>query len=88
MLWWTGPHWLSQEPSSWPTTEVKAPTDKPNITNVHVALLCAQEGITHIFQAQQTHSSHCILQKNSSTAGHPMPTGNQPLSPYNILRRL
>jgi len=62
-LWWTGPQWLSQESSIWSTKEVKTPTDKPEITNVHVALVCGQEGITHIFQAQQTHSSPCILQK-------------------------
>ena len=24
-LWWKGPQWVSQEPSSWPTTEIKHP---------------------------------------------------------------
>jgi len=27
-LWWKGPQWLTQEPSSWPTTEVNTPTEQ------------------------------------------------------------
>ena len=48
-LWWKGPQWLSQEPSSWPTTEANTPTDNLEIRNVHVALLQPPEDITQRF---------------------------------------
>jgi len=48
-LWWKGPQWLTQEPSSWPTTEVNTPTDNMEIRNVHVALLQPPEDITQRF---------------------------------------
>ena len=48
-LWWKGPQWLSQEPSSWPTTEVNTPIDSLEIRNVHVALLQPPEHITQSF---------------------------------------
>jgi hypothetical protein len=48
-LWWKGPHWLSQEPSSWPTTEVNPPTEILEIRKVHVALLQPPEDITQRF---------------------------------------
>jgi hypothetical protein len=47
--WWKGPQWLSQEPSSWPTTEVNTPTEHLEIRNVHVALLQTPEDITKRF---------------------------------------
>ena len=48
-LWWKGPQWLSQEPSSWPTTEINSPTDNVEIRNVHIACLQPQEDITQEF---------------------------------------
>jgi len=36
-LWWKGPQWLTQEPSSWPATEFNIPTENLEIRNVHVA---------------------------------------------------
>jgi hypothetical protein len=48
-LWWKGPHWLSQEPSSWPTTEVNPATENLEIRKVHVALLQPPEDITQRF---------------------------------------
>ena len=32
-LWWKGTQWLSQEPSTWPTTEMNTPTDNLEIRN-------------------------------------------------------
>jgi hypothetical protein len=37
-LWWKGPQWLTQEPSSWSVTEFKTPTEILEIRNVHVAI--------------------------------------------------
>jgi len=48
-LWWKGPHWLSQEPSSWPTTEINTPTDNLEIRNMHIACLQTPEDITQRF---------------------------------------
>jgi hypothetical protein len=48
-LWWKGPQWLSQEPSSWPTTEVNTPTDNLEISHVHLACLQTPEDITQTF---------------------------------------
>jgi hypothetical protein len=48
-LWWKGPQWLTQEPSSWPTTEVNTPTENLETRNVHVALLQHPEDITPRF---------------------------------------
>jgi hypothetical protein len=45
-LWWKGPQLLSQEPSSWPTTELNTPTKNLENRNVHVALLQPAEEIT------------------------------------------
>jgi len=45
-LWWKGKQWLSQEISSWPTTEVNTHIDKLEIRNVNVALLKPPEYIT------------------------------------------
>jgi len=42
-------HWLSQEPSSWPTTEINTPTDNLEIGNVHIAYLQPSEDITQRF---------------------------------------
>jgi len=44
-----GPQWLSQEPSSWPTTEVNTPTDNLEIRIVHVTLLQPPEDNTQRF---------------------------------------
>jgi len=60
-LWWKGPQWLSQEPSSWPTTEVNIPIDNLEIINVHMALLQPQEGITQRFSKLNKLISHRIL---------------------------
>jgi len=43
-LWRKGPQWLSQEPSSWPTTEINL-----EIRNVHIACLQPPEDITQRF---------------------------------------
>jgi len=48
-LWWKGPQWLSQEPSSWPITEINSPTDNLEIRNVHIACLQPQDDITQKF---------------------------------------
>jgi hypothetical protein len=45
-LWWKGPQWFSQEPSSWHTTELNAPTENLEIKNVHVAILQTPDDIT------------------------------------------
>jgi hypothetical protein len=47
-LWWKGPQWLTQEPSSWPTTEFNTLTEIPEIRNVHVAVQ-PPENITQRF---------------------------------------
>jgi len=54
-LWWKGPQWLSQEKSSWLTTEINTPTDKLEIINVHIACLNTPENITHIFSKMRRH---------------------------------
>jgi len=36
-LWWKGPQCLTQEPSSWPSTEFNIPTKNLEIRHVHVA---------------------------------------------------
>jgi hypothetical protein len=48
-LWWKGPQCLTQEPSSWPATEVNTPTENLEIRNVHIALLQLPEDITQRF---------------------------------------
>jgi len=48
-LWWKGPQWLSQEPSSWPTTEINTPIDHLEIRNVHIACLQTPEDIIQRF---------------------------------------
>ena len=48
-LWWKGPQLLSQELSSWPTTEINTPTDNLEIRNVHIACLQPPEDITQRF---------------------------------------
>jgi len=48
-LWWKGQQWLSQEPSSWPTTEMNTQTDNLEIRNMHIACLQPPEDITRIF---------------------------------------
>jgi hypothetical protein len=45
-LWWKGPQWLTQEPSSWPITESNIPTDNLEIRKVHAALIQRSEDIT------------------------------------------
>jgi hypothetical protein len=46
-LWWRGPQWLTQEPSSWPTTNFNSPTENLEIKTVHVTQL--PEDITQRF---------------------------------------
>jgi hypothetical protein len=48
-LWWKGPQWLSQEPSSWPATEVNTPAEHLEIRTVHVATLQIPDDITQKF---------------------------------------
>jgi len=48
-LWWNGPPWLLQQPSSWPKTEVNTPADNLETRNVHVAVLQAPDDITQGF---------------------------------------
>ena len=48
-LRWKGPQWHSQEPSTWPTTEVSPPSDNLEIRNVLVALLQTPEDILQGF---------------------------------------
>jgi hypothetical protein len=47
-LWWKRPQWLTQKPSSWPTTEFNTPTEILEIRNVHVAIQLP-ENITQRF---------------------------------------
>jgi hypothetical protein len=58
-LLWTGPQWLTQEPSSWPTTEFNTHTEILEIRNMHVALQPPEDIIR--FCKLNTHHSHCIL---------------------------
>jgi hypothetical protein len=37
-LWWKGPQWLTQEPSSWPATEFTTSVELLKCRNVHVAV--------------------------------------------------
>ena len=48
-LWWKGPQWLIQEPSSWPTTEVNTPTEPLEMRKVHVAFRQHLEDFTQRF---------------------------------------
>jgi hypothetical protein len=48
-LWWTGPQWLSQEPSSWPATEINIATDNLEFRTVHVTMIQPPEDITQKF---------------------------------------
>jgi len=52
---WKGPQWLSQEPSSWPKTEMNTPTDNLEIRNVHIACLQPSEVISQIFSKLNRH---------------------------------
>jgi len=45
-LWWKGPQWPTQEPSSWSATEVNTPTEHLEVRNVHGALLQPPEVFT------------------------------------------
>jgi len=63
-LWWKGPQRLSQEPSSWPTTEFITPTENLEVRKVHMARLQPPEDIMQkVLQAEQAHERHRILQK-------------------------
>jgi hypothetical protein len=42
-LWWRGPPWHLEAPSSWPSAEFNTPTENMEIRNVHVALLQPQK---------------------------------------------
>jgi len=48
-LWWKGPQWLSQDPSSWPKTEMNKSTNTLEVRNVHVAFIQLPEDITQGF---------------------------------------
>jgi len=48
-IWSKGPQWVSQKPSSWPTTEINTPTDNQEIRNVHIACLEPPKDITKSF---------------------------------------
>jgi len=60
-LWWKGPQWLLQEPSSWPVTEITIPTDSLEIRKVHLACLPVLEDITQRFSKLNRLLSHGIL---------------------------
>ena len=86
-LWWKGPQWLSQEQSSWPTTETNSPTCNFEIRNVHIACLQPQEDHPEILQVKQTHQNHCLLQKihtplqtiqGQQASNHPIHTRSGP----------
>ena len=83
-----GPQWLSQEPSSWPATEVNAPTENLEIRKAHVALIQPPEDLRKIFKAEQTHQSSHTAEDSLTIADFPRPTGRQPLCPHKILTRL
>jgi hypothetical protein len=76
-LWWKGPQWLTQEPSSWPTTEFNTPTEILEIRNVHIAVH-PSEDITQRYSKLNRLITYCILQK-TQTADILNPTGKQPL---------
>jgi hypothetical protein len=48
-LWWKGPQWLIQEPSSWSAMEINTHTEILEIRNVHVALHHPPENFTQRF---------------------------------------
>jgi len=48
-LWWNGPPWLLQQPSSWPKTEVNSTTDNLEIRKVRLACIQPPEDITQRF---------------------------------------
>ena len=62
-LWWNGPQWLSQEPSSWPTTKTNTPKDNLEIRNVYIACLQSPEDITQRFSKLNTHQINWLLQE-------------------------
>jgi hypothetical protein len=37
-LWWKGPQWLTQEPSSWPAADFSPPLENLEIRNVYIAV--------------------------------------------------
>lgn len=48
-LWWKGPQWQLQEPSTWPNLEISTSTDNLEVRNVHVAAVHVQEDVTQTF---------------------------------------
>jgi len=63
-LWWKGPEWLSQEPSSWPITEIKHNHRQPgNQKCAHCISTNSRRHHTKIFQVEQTFQSNCKLQE-------------------------
>jgi len=88
-LWWTGEKWLSQEPSSWTTTETKTLTNKLEIRNVYIACLQIPEDITQWFsKLKRLIKVNAYCKRFKASAEIPKPTGNQLTYPHKILTRL
>jgi hypothetical protein len=62
ILWWKGPQWLTQEPSSWPAADFNPPLENLEIRNVHIASQ-PPEDIIQRFSRLNRLISHCILQE-------------------------
>jgi hypothetical protein len=72
-LWWRGPQWLTQEPSSWPTTDFNSPTENLEIRTVHVAQ--PPEDITQRFSKLDSSELLHTAEDLQPTADNPRPPG-------------
>lgn len=59
-LWWKGPQWQLQEPSTWPNLETSTSKDNLEVWNVHVAAVHVQEDVIHSPSYQTQPSSREI----------------------------
>ena len=48
-LWWNGPEWIINDPSTWPATDFNIPTADLEARNVHLALNNQDEDFTQRF---------------------------------------
>ena len=62
ILWWKGTQWLSQEPCSWPKTEINTHRQIGNKKYAICMSTTSRRYDTHIIQVGQIDQSNCILQ--------------------------
>ena len=87
-LWWKGPQWLIQEPSSWPTTGQYSNKTPGNEKCACCTSTNSRRHHTKIFKAKQTHQNCYLLHEDSkTTAGIPRPR-KPSLCPHKTLTRL